>query len=383
MDGVDEGVVEGYLLLADISGYTRFLTGTELEHSHAIVTELTKLIRSTLAPPMQFVKLEGDAVFCFAPREAFPNGELFLELIEACYFDFGSRLFGMKQSTTCECDACRAIGGLDLKFVGHYGSFIVHRDEDGRIDLGGPDVILVHRLLKNTVIERGGPESYALLTDPCLVGVSTEFHLPTHSEHYESFGAVTGVVQDLAAIATKRRDAERVRVTEEDADFMTSFVVDAPPAVCWQYFSEPGKRGRHIGEVETGVEFRPNPEGRISAGASSHCAHGAGGDGLREYLDWRPYEYFTCRLTPIEADGADWYGFVESIETYEFLPLDDGRTEHRWLLRAVDRTPEGLEAFERAMAFVRALSSDPRWGNQMRKPIAEDAALYGLNEPTG
>ena len=74
-DGADEGVLEGYLLLADISGYTEFLTGTELEHSHAIVTELTKLIRTALTPPMQFVKVEGDAVLCFAPHAAFPNGE--------------------------------------------------------------------------------------------------------------------------------------------------------------------------------------------------------------------------------------------------------------------------------------------------------------------
>jgi hypothetical protein len=59
MDEVDEGVVDGYLLLADISEYTEFLTGTELEHSHAIVTELTKLIRRTLAPLMWFVKLGG------------------------------------------------------------------------------------------------------------------------------------------------------------------------------------------------------------------------------------------------------------------------------------------------------------------------------------
>jgi hypothetical protein len=68
MAEIDEGVMEGYLLLADISGYTTFLTGTELEHSHAIVTELTKLIRATLSPPMQFVKLEGDAVLPLPPN---------------------------------------------------------------------------------------------------------------------------------------------------------------------------------------------------------------------------------------------------------------------------------------------------------------------------
>ena len=204
---VDEGVVEGYLLLADISGYTEFLTGTELEHSHAIVTELTKLIRASLVPPMRFVKLEGDAVFCFAPREAFPNGELLVELVESCYYDFTGRLLNMVRSTTCPCDACREIGGLDLKFVAHFGSFIVDRDEDGRVDLSGPDVILVHRLLKNTVIETGGPVSYGLFTDPCATCGSTQLPLPKHAESYESFGEVTGVVQDLAAAVHVARNA--------------------------------------------------------------------------------------------------------------------------------------------------------------------------------
>jgi hypothetical protein len=380
MDEISEGVVEGYLLLADISGYTEFLTGTELEHSHAIVTELTKLIRATLTPPMRFVKLEGDAVFCFAPRDAFPNGELLVELVESCYFDFSNRLSNMTRSTTCPCDACQEIGTLDLKFVSHFGSFIVDHDEDGRVDLAGPDVILVHRLLKNTVIESGGPSSYGFFTDPCATCGSPEFTLPRHAESYESFGEVTGVVQDLGEVAARRRESERVRVTEEDADWISSYIVDAPPAVCWQYYVDPAKRQRHVAAVETGIEFHPNAEGRVAKGASSHCSHGEGGDGLREHLDWRPYEYFTCRLSPIQAEGVDSFGFVESVETYEFRELDDGRTEHRWLLRCEDRSPEGLRAFHEATSVLQQFATEPWWGDQMRGPIAEDAAMYGLNE---
>lgn len=382
MDDGGEGVVEGYLLLADISGYTEFLTGTELAHSHAIITELTKLIRATLTPPMRFVKLEGDAVFCFAPRDAFPNGELLVELVESCYFDFSSRLTNMVRSTTCPCDACGAIGGLDLKFVAHYGTFIVDRDEeDGRIDLAGPDVILVHRLLKNTVIERGGPSSYGFFTDPCAGCGSSSLPLPEHSESYEAFGEVAGVVQDLAAVAAKRRDSERVRLTDEDADLISSYIIDAPRSVCWQYYVEPGKRQRHVAAVETGIEFHPNAEGRLATGASSHCAHGEGGDALREYLDWRPYDYFTCHLSPIQAEGVDSFIFVEAIETYEFNELEDGRTEHRWLLRSVDRSPEGMRAFEETNAAIAQFAAERWWGDQMRGPIAEDAEMYGLNEP--
>jgi hypothetical protein len=381
MEESADGVIEGFLLLADISGYTAFLTGTELEHSYAIVTELTTLIRAALAPPMRFVKLEGDAALCFAPHEAIPAGELLLELVESCYYNFTNRLMNMVRSTTCICDACRSIGGLDLKFVAHYGTFIVDHDDDGRVDLAGPDVILVHRLLKNTVIEQGGPCSYAFFTDSCLEGTAAAHGLPAHRETYESFGEVDGFVHDLAAAADRRREEEVVRVTDEDADAIFSYVVDAPPAVCWQYFVEPGKRLRHTGALETGIEFHPNAAGRLSTGASSHCAHGAGGDGLREYLDWRPYEYFTCRLSPIEADGVDYFTFVEAMETYEFNRLDDGRTEHRWLLRSADRSPDGMSAFEATVALFRDLATQPTWGDQMRRPIAEDAAMYGLDHP--
>jgi hypothetical protein len=137
-------------------GLYSLLTGTELEHAHGITRELTTLLRDRLAPPMRFVKLEGDAVLCYADAKSFDDGERLVELIETCYFAFSNRLLDMQRSTTCPCAACRAIGSLDLKFVTHYGSFVVERDGE-REDVLGPAAILVHRLLKNTVIESGGP----------------------------------------------------------------------------------------------------------------------------------------------------------------------------------------------------------------------------------
>src|SRR5881628_4252153 len=183
----NSGMREGHLLLADVSGYTAFLTGTELEHSYEIIRELTTLIRERLAPPMRFVKVEGDAVFCYTDAATFRDGERLVELIEACYFDFSNRLLDMARATTCRCNACAAIGSLGLKFIAHYGSFVIERDE-GQEDLAGPDVILVHRLLKNTISGGGGPRAYALFTDACLQRMPASFSLPLHSEVYESFG---------------------------------------------------------------------------------------------------------------------------------------------------------------------------------------------------
>jgi hypothetical protein len=72
-------------------------------------------IRERLAPPTRFVKLEGDAVFCYAAAGTFADAERFVELIEVCYFDFSNRLLDMTRATTCRCDACKAIPTLGLK----------------------------------------------------------------------------------------------------------------------------------------------------------------------------------------------------------------------------------------------------------------------------
>ena len=327
----DQPTREGYLLLADISGYTAFLTGTELEHAHGIINELTTLIRERLTPPMRFVKLEGDAVFCYADAASFEDGERLVELLEACYFDFSNRLLDMTRSTTCRCDACAAIGSLDLKFVSHYGSFVVERDGE-REDLAGPDVILVHRLLKNTVGDGGGPAAYAFLTAPCLQRMPESLELPSHTETYESFGETTGGVHDLGPVLEQMREAQHEYISSADADFEVSGENPYPPAVVWPYFVEPEKRLRWQ-PMQTAIHNKPNQQGRLGAGASSHCAHGVGGDVLREYLDWRPFSYYTNRFTPLSRGPM----FIPAIETTEFIPTDAGTTIVSYRYRLKDR----------------------------------------------
>ena len=63
----------GYLVLADISGYTAFIAGTELEHAHEIISELLEVILGRFMPLLTLSKLEGDAVFCYAPESVLPR----------------------------------------------------------------------------------------------------------------------------------------------------------------------------------------------------------------------------------------------------------------------------------------------------------------------
>lgn len=373
----DSRVSEGYLLLADISGYTAFLTGTELEHAHAIIRELTKLIRTRLTPPMKFVKLEGDAVFCYANAAAFRDGERFVELIEVCYFDFANRLQDMTRATTCRCDACKAIPTLGLKFVAHFGSFMVEED-DGREDLAGPDVILVHRFLKNTISDDGGPNAYAFFTEACQQRLPSGFALPQHLESYESFGEITGGVHDLQPVLEQMRDARRVYINAEDADFAVRFETAFPPEVVWQYFVDPEKRLRWQ-PGQTAVTNQPNAAGRSGVGASSHCVHGDGeADGLREYLDWRPFQYFTNRWTPL-PNG--WTDFPPGTETYEFTRLANGGTGMSLRIRLDDRTESHVRAFQESDNVVAMRKRFPLAWIPLNNVMEEDGFTPSGGEP--
>lgn len=375
---VDEQRVQhGYLVVADISGYTAFLTGTELEHAQAIIHELTTLIRDRLAPPMRFVKLEGDAVLCYARDAGFAEGERLLQLLEACYFEFSNRLLGMEQATTCRCAACASIGSLDLKFVAHHGEFIVQREGD-REDVAGPDVILLHRLLKNTVSERLGHRAYVLFTEACLsrMAMPAAFGVPQHSEEYESFGEVRGGVHDLEPVLREMRATRRLYVNAGEADQEFTLELPYPPALVWHCFNDPHKRirwespVRHRNEPD---EEMPNARGRAGPGASSHCAHSAG-VGSREIVDWRPFEYVTCRTT--WTIGGTRIGAHPAVETIDFTPRADGGTTVVWRFRLADR-----RWFLRLPVQAVLLSRNGmarRWRERMLEVLAEDAAAAGV-----
>jgi hypothetical protein len=57
----------GFLVLADISGFTAFLTATELEHGPPIIKELLEAVIGKIAPPLEIHGIEGDAIFAVGP----------------------------------------------------------------------------------------------------------------------------------------------------------------------------------------------------------------------------------------------------------------------------------------------------------------------------
>ena len=160
------------LLIADISGYTDYLGGVELDHAQDILADLIGTIVTALRPAFRLAKLEGDAAFTFAITEKL-DGSLLLDTIERCYFGFRRRRRDVRQATSCECNACMRIPDLNLKFVVHQGTILRQRVA-GHDELLGPDVIVVHRLLKNDVTASMGLDAYALFSQQCIDAMDVE-----------------------------------------------------------------------------------------------------------------------------------------------------------------------------------------------------------------
>jgi hypothetical protein len=278
-------------LIADISGYTSYLAGVELDHAQDIVADLVGTVVTALRPSFRLAKLEGDAAFMYAPAERI-DSSILLDAIERCYFGFRRRRRDVRQATACECNACARIPDLNLKFVVHHGQS-VHQKMAGRDELMGSDVIVVHRLLKNSVVGQLGLTAYALISQACIDTVSLDpvaLGMTGFSETYETIGEVSSWILDLERRWQEEDSRRRVRVTEADAIFSASIPTAAPPQLAWEFTTQPGRRlAWQAGTTEILVDAQ---RGRRGVGTTNHCMHGKDAV-IEEILDWRPYHYLT------------------------------------------------------------------------------------------
>jgi len=189
----------GYLVLADISGYTSFVAKTEIEHADVVISAMLETIIENLSGLLTIVKLEGDAVFAYVPDDKVSSCEAMLELLDGTYRIFRDSANNMHETATCPCQACKAIPMLDLKFFVHHGEYVVQKVA-GIIDLMGNDVTLIHRLAKNRVTESTGWNGYVLFTGYCLDRMKADKEpFIQQAEAYEHLGDVETYVMDMHA----------------------------------------------------------------------------------------------------------------------------------------------------------------------------------------
>jgi uncharacterized protein YndB with AHSA1/START domain len=300
------------LLIADLSGYTGYLANAEPEEAPLIAGDLVETVVASLVPPFRLAGLEGDAAFLHVDP-ALMDGPGLLAVIASTYEAFRHRVESLRLATSCECSACRTVPDLDLKFFVHVGT-VLHQRIAGRDELAGREVILVHRLMKDSAPAQSGATSYALITAAAVDALAinpAEAGLRAVSQEYEHLGVVDAHVLDV------RSGWERGHLRapgKVDAPVVAEARMDLPatPAALWELLTS--ARGRQSWEGIETVEAL-SPDAPTGVGSLSRCV-ARHLTTLEEIIDWRP-PHGLARRTELPAVGP-------AIVTYALEPTTQG-----------------------------------------------------------
>jgi len=135
---------KGLLFIPDISGFTNFVTNTEIEHSRHIIQELLELLIDSNQLGLEISEVEGDAILFYKFGEI-PELNAIYSQVEKMFSSFHEHLKMYEDRRTCHCRACVSIINLTLKVITHYGEFTGYKVKNFN-KLIGKDVIIAHQL---------------------------------------------------------------------------------------------------------------------------------------------------------------------------------------------------------------------------------------------
>jgi hypothetical protein len=354
---------QGFLIISDITGYSKYLHESELEHARDSLTNLLNLLIEHTQSPLVLSKLEGDAVFSYAPAGGFLQGQSLLDMIESTYASFRKALELMVLNTTCTCNACRNLPNLDLKFFVHYGSYMTQKLGNFN-ELVGNDVNLVHRLAKNHIKEETGFKAYAAFTQSVMGALGLEEFqnsLTPHRETFADVGEVQLYVYDMHTVWDRLKDRVRIEVRPEEALVTHTYEFPIPSSILWEYVTKPEYRIILMGASK--LEIRDQAQGRTGVDSTYYCYHGDR-ETQQLILDWRPFEQFTTE------DSNSWE--VASRVTYKFEPTETGT-------RLIDYwgNPRGSWLKVRLFSLAAKFVFSPqvvKWAEELAQRIQQDLA---------
>src|SRR5438132_4180962 len=255
--------MEGLLVMADISGYTKFVAGTEAEHSREILAELMDGIAKSFGGRLAIDQVEGDALACTTER----TDVGVVDWLRETFRLFHGRLRDIRTATTCPCRACATVQDLGLKFIVHRGEFSRY-EVAGRVQLHGNDVNVVHRLLKNTVPLR----EYLLATAAAQTSwpESLRAQLKAAPQTYD-VGAVDAAYLDLRPVRDSVWNEPRPKVDPASAKIRGTVRYPGTPEQVFRYFTDASLRKLWL--AGPAALSLPGARGSL-VGAEYHCIHG-------------------------------------------------------------------------------------------------------------
>jgi hypothetical protein len=338
----------GFIVMADITGYTVYLNESELDHAQESIVAILDVIVGSTDAPLILSRVVGDAVVSYAFDGTILNTQTLVEELESIYVVFRRALEQMVLNTTCTCNACANLSALDLKFVVHHGEF-VNREMAGNYELIGPNVNMVFRLAKNRIRETLGFGAYIAYTADAVEALGlpgfVESLAPLVTDTDE-FGSVELHVADMHPVWETRRYESMVAIP--DGDVMLSFARDihAPVGVVWDHLTDPAKRSRLFASESAGTSTADN--GKMGTSGTYVCAHG----NMRiphRIVDWIPLTQYT-----FQSEGP----FFQNLWQFRLIDLGDVTQLHITV---------GRTRFVPAIAVL----ASPIWRRYTRKTIIE------------
>jgi hypothetical protein len=139
----------GLLFIPDISGFTRFVNQTEIDHGRLIIQELLEILINANQMDLEISEIEGDAILFYKFGDCPQVKEIYSQ-VERMFCDFHRSLAAYDLHKFCQCKACTSAIDLTLKVITHYGEFTGFSVKQFN-KLFGKDVIIIHQLLKNDI----------------------------------------------------------------------------------------------------------------------------------------------------------------------------------------------------------------------------------------
>ena len=182
---------QALIFIPDISGFTKFVTKCEINHTNHIISNLINIILDSNPLELKVSEIEGDAVL-FYFKGMPPKKEEIIQQSKRMFIDFHTNLKAMERNFFCKCGSCTTASNLTLKFIVHYGvckEVPIHNSTK----LIGSDVIIAHKLLKNNIPER----EYILLSEKYLKSQQSKLiieedwvDIKSNIENFENFGEI-------------------------------------------------------------------------------------------------------------------------------------------------------------------------------------------------
>ena len=190
-----------FIIIVDISGYTNFirLHKMSLLHAEKIIGELMESILDEVELPVLAHEILGDAISLYALDDGSPGlaDNIYLQL-EKYFLAFHKReAYLLRECGYCICDACNNVGKLKIKAILHSGEAAFTKVRDIN-KISGEDIIITHRLLKNTIASN----EYILVTNSFLDKCQSfdKTHFKKHVEYYDSLEPVYGMVRNFETV---------------------------------------------------------------------------------------------------------------------------------------------------------------------------------------